>query len=480
MVAQNPPRSSPDICPSWRRPQTFDGEGADQQLEKSILDACEALKKLPPEALREKTGLPGLPWEIKDVWSVLHSVKAVIDRNVATDKMSRVSGNILLSFVLELSIRLGEELDKCKILNSEIDVCKTSKNSKSVVAGPSSSNTYRTRRRMSQVEEADFVSLSSEAAEEVDMELERFADRGHEPASGNWVNTRPRRQTKARDRPVRPAIGSVDLGEAQTGNVPSVKRKNDFVVMVIDKKWVYSTSRALDASRRQQTLDSANLPLVKKEEVLSVLKGKGFKVDLFQTARGTGVGCQSPQERDKVLEYLIKEKGSMWDVRKDLPRMRDIKLVGHGYEATENDKLIDDFKTLNGIEAPEDAIRVLRMTDKVVFLRLSYSVFKGLPERIYLDCVRLRPIPVTYRSICYRCGSRDSRHDHRSCAEPQICRICSSTEHLAIDCDKPSVSYEEKAFCKFCCMKGHGPFDVGRCQYVPKRQLIDGELNMNE
>ncbi|KAF4656244.1 hypothetical protein FOL47_009085 [Perkinsus chesapeaki] len=132
------------------------------------------------------------------------------------------------------------------------------------------------------------------------MELERFADRGHEPASGNWVTTRSRRQNKARGRPVRPAIGTVDLGEAQTGTVPSVKRKNDFVVMVIDERWVYSTSRTLDASRRQQTPDPANLPLAKKEEVPSVLKGKGFKVDLFQTARGTGVGCQSPQERDKI------------------------------------------------------------------------------------------------------------------------------------------------------------------------------------
>ncbi|KAF4656245.1 hypothetical protein FOL47_009086 [Perkinsus chesapeaki] len=128
--------------------------------------ACGSLKKLPPEALREKTGLPGLPWEIKDVWSVMHSVKAVIDRNVATDKMSRASGNILLSFVLELSIRLGEELDKCEILNSEMGSlhdkiakleCETSKNSKSVVVGSSSSNTYRNRRRVSQVEEADFV-----------------------------------------------------------------------------------------------------------------------------------------------------------------------------------------------------------------------------------------------------------------------------------------------------------------------------------
>ncbi|KAF4652204.1 hypothetical protein FOL46_009863, partial [Perkinsus olseni] len=171
---------------------------------------------------------------------------------------------------------------------------------------------------------------------------------------------------------------------------------------------------------------------------------------LFQTSRGVGVGCITPQERDKVLEFLSKEKGAVWDCQKDLPRMKDIELIGHGYDSGNGERLIKDFKDLNGIEAADDAIRVLRMTSNVVFLRLAFNVWKNLPDRVYLDCVRVRPIPVIYRSLCYKCGSRDARHDHRSCDQPQICRICSSENHVANDCDKAGSTYIEKAYCKFC------------------------------
>ncbi|KAF4696566.1 hypothetical protein FOZ63_009553, partial [Perkinsus olseni] len=116
--------------------------------------------------------------------------------------------------------------------------------------------------------------------------------------------------------------GGIDTGVS--GNAPPAK-KSDFVLIVKDGRifhpypkgwlrplchsshlpgrWDEWHEQKLNAEARGMHTDTPP-PQLRMETVREVLKGKGFKVSLFQTQRGVGVGCQTVEERVKVKQSI--------------------------------------------------------------------------------------------------------------------------------------------------------------------------------
>ncbi|KAF4755911.1 hypothetical protein FOZ62_029914, partial [Perkinsus olseni] len=244
-----------------------------------------------------------------------------------------------------------------------------------------------------------------------------------------------------------------------------------------DGRWDEWQKQKLNAEARGMHTDTPP-PQLKVESVREVLKGKGFKVSLFQTQRGVGIGCQIVEERLKVKQSIDHSDDKGWSVSLDQPRLCEIKIRRHGYGIEEGSKLLDDMIQMNGLKCAAGDLRVSRITAENVYIKEPFKLMKDIENKfIYLDCVRVRVQPCAYVNQCYKCGSLDRKHDFRTCDRPPICKICGCEGHKAQECLKEGEAYRSKSRCVNCGVQGHGTFDILRCPKIRDLQARIMEKN---
>ncbi|KAF4683904.1 hypothetical protein FOZ60_008433 [Perkinsus olseni] len=400
-------RRPPDIVQQWKRPLP---EIDDDELTKSVQDAMMAIKKLGPEAFRDKTGLADMPWKVKSFLDIIRACKGLIDKNIEYGKISTDKG-----------ISSSSSSSAAEVRNKKKSFAEAARPKKT---GPA---------------------LAAEAGKKTGVQLRLVR---HPPGggSGSWCD-------ESEDDELLPPPPPSRLRNERQPSRELKSTSKDFVVIVMDKRWPMAHNELVDKRRRDPSYQT-DLPVIKVDDVKAIIRKKGIRTDIFQLARGVGVGCPNVSERDKLLELLQKEK--------------DVKIANHGYDIDRGEELVEDLLSLNNVNGTINDIKVMRMTGQVAYIRMTKGIRKQLPDRPYVDCRRVRLVDTGFVAVCYRCGSRDPKHDFKSCDKDPICKICSSSDHLAEACPREGSSYKEKSHCKFCDKDGHGPFDSMRCDSLIK------------
>ncbi|KAF4686601.1 hypothetical protein FOZ60_005029 [Perkinsus olseni] len=445
-------RRPPDIVQQWKRPLP---EIDDDELTKSVQDAMMAIKKLGPEAFRDKTGLADMPWKVKSFLDIIRACKGLIDKNIEYGKISTLEAEnvALIKTVGQLEAVLDGATTQDKGISSSSSSSAAENHELLKLEHPKKSFAEAARPKKTG------PALAAEAGKKTGVQLRLVR---HPPGggSGSWCD-------ESEDDELLPPPPPSRLRNERQPSRELKSTSKDFVVIVMDKRWPMAHNELVDKRRRDPSYQT-DLPVIKVDDVKAIIRKKGIRTDIFQLARGVGVGCPNVSERDKLLELLQKEKGGTWDIRKDLPSMIDVKIANHGYDIDRGEELVEDLLSLNNVNGTINDIKVMRMTGQVAYIRMTKGIRKQLPDRPYVDCRRVRLVDTGFVAVCYRCGSRDPKHDFKSCDKDPICKICSSSDHLAEACPREGSSYKEKSHCKFCDKDGHGPFDSMRCDSLIK------------